>query len=82
MSSRSGATLYEKIRWVAQSLYKAFVTAQGAMKNLHETAALKTHAAVADAHVEETEQLMGRDFWPYGLEPNLHSVEYVSALSL
>jgi 4,5-dihydroxyphthalate decarboxylase len=22
-------------------------------------------------HVEETEELMGRDFWPYGYEPNL-----------
>ena len=22
-------------------------------------------------HVEETERLMGRDFWPYGYEPNI-----------
>ncbi len=26
------------------------------------------------SHVEETESLMGRDFWPYGYEPNVHRV--------
>jgi len=25
-------------------------------------------------HVEETEKLMGRDFWPYGLAPNEHTL--------
>ena len=26
-------------------------------------------------HVEDTEKLMGRDFWPYGLEPNIHVLQ-------
>jgi 4,5-dihydroxyphthalate decarboxylase len=24
--------------------------------------------------VEDTEQIMGREFWPYGLQPNLHAL--------
>lgn len=67
--------LYEQHRWVAQSLYKAFLTAQReAYEQLHDMAALKTMLPWLVRHVEETEQLMGRDFWPYGLEPNLHTL--------
>lgn len=67
--------LYEQHRWVAQSLYKAFLTAQReAYEQLHDMAALKTMLPWLVRHVEETEQLMGRDFWPYGLEPNLHAL--------
>ena len=25
-------------------------------------------------HTEETENVMGRDFWPYGLDANLHTL--------
>ena len=67
--------LYEQNRWIAQSLYKAFLTAQReAYEQLHDMAALKTMLPWLVRHVEETEQLMGRDFWPYGLEPNLHTL--------
>ena len=27
------------------------------------------------AHVEDTHREMGEDFWPYGLEPNRHTLE-------
>ena len=55
---------------MAQALYKAFVLAQREMyQELHETAALKTMLPWAVAHVEETDKLMGRDFWTYGVEP-------------
>jgi 4,5-dihydroxyphthalate decarboxylase len=64
--------VYEKNRWVAQSLCKAFVTAQKeAYEDLHEMAALKFMLPWLNRHAEETEELMGRDFWPYGYEPNL-----------
>jgi 4,5-dihydroxyphthalate decarboxylase len=26
------------------------------------------------SHLEETEKTMGRDFWPYGLDSNLHTL--------
>src|SRR6266700_7217551 len=64
--------LYEKNPWVAQSLYKAFVAAQQeAYADLHEVAALKFMLPWLIPHVEETERLMGCDFWPYGFEPNV-----------
>jgi 4,5-dihydroxyphthalate decarboxylase len=68
--------LYERDRWIAQSLYKGFVEAQRiAYRDLHETAALKTMLPWLIRHVAETEQLMGKDFWPYGYKPNVGGLE-------
>jgi 4,5-dihydroxyphthalate decarboxylase len=65
--------VYEKNRWVAQSLYKAFVLAQREVyEDMHQVAALKFMLPWLVPHVEETERLLGRDFWPYGYEPNVH----------
>jgi 4,5-dihydroxyphthalate decarboxylase len=67
--------LYEQHRWVAQSLYKAFVAAQReTYEDLRETAALKCMLPWLVRHLEETEELLGRDFWPYGLEANVHAL--------
>jgi 4,5-dihydroxyphthalate decarboxylase len=67
--------VYEKNPWVAQSLLKAFVAAQKeAYQDLRETAALKTMLPWAVRHMEETEALLGRDFWPYGLDGNEHGL--------
>jgi 4,5-dihydroxyphthalate decarboxylase len=63
--------VYEKDRWVAQSLYKAFAQAQQeTYKDLYETAALKTMLPFLTAHVEETRRVMGENFWPYGFKEN------------
>jgi len=68
--------LYEKHRWVAQSLYKAFVRAQReAYQELQEAAALKCMLPWLIQHVEETRTLMGDDYWPYGLQPNVRTLE-------
>jgi 4,5-dihydroxyphthalate decarboxylase len=65
--------VYEKNRWVAQSLYKAFVVAQREVyEDMHQVGALKFMLPWLIPHVEETERLLGRDFWPYGYEPNVH----------
>ncbi len=64
--------VYEKHPWIAQSLYKAFVRAQHeTYEELYQTAALKCMLPWLIKHVEETRALMGQDFWPYGLEPNV-----------
>ena len=64
--------VYEKHPWVAQSLYKAFVYAQGEVyQELYQTAALKFMLPWLIRHVEDTCNLMGQDFWPYGFEPNV-----------
>jgi 4,5-dihydroxyphthalate decarboxylase len=63
--------IYEKNRWVAQSLYKAFCEAQQeTYQDLYETAALKAMLPWLTAHVEEARREMGDDFWPYGFEKN------------
>jgi 4,5-dihydroxyphthalate decarboxylase len=63
--------VYEANRWIAQSLYKAFCTAQQeTYADLYQTAALKVMLPWLIAHVEQTRQELGDDFWPYGLEQN------------
>ena len=67
--------VYEKYRWIAQSLYKAFVLAQREVyEDLYETAALKLMLPWLIRHAEDTRSLMGKDFWPYGVEPNEHGL--------
>src|SRR5215471_4401219 len=64
--------VYEKNPWVAQSLYKGFVAAQRiAYQEMHETAALKLMLPWLVEHVEETEKVMGKDFWQYGYESSV-----------
>ena len=68
--------LYERAPWVAQSLLKAFRRAQQlTYADLLETAALKAMLPWLTAHVEQTRREMGEDYWPYGLEPNRHTLE-------
>jgi 4,5-dihydroxyphthalate decarboxylase len=63
--------VYEANRWVARSLYDAFVAAKDAVyPQLHEVTALKTSLPWTVNAAEETTALMGDDFWPYGLRPN------------
>jgi 4,5-dihydroxyphthalate decarboxylase len=60
---------------VAQSLSKAFFAAQKeAYEELRSTAALKAMLPWLTHHMQETEALMGRDFWPYGYEPNVKAL--------
>jgi len=67
---------YESNRWVARALQKAFVEAQRiCYQGLRETAALKGMLPWFNAHAEEAFDLMGPDFWPYGLEANRQTIE-------
>ena len=68
--------VYERDRWLAQSLTKAF----GAAKDLAVAALLEAGAPAAtlpfaDREVEELLELMGRDYWPYGIEANRRTLE-------
>ncbi len=63
--------VYEANRWIAMNLYQAFAEAQRlTYEGLQETAALKGMLPWFNAHVEETLDMMGPDFWPYGLKKN------------
>jgi 4,5-dihydroxyphthalate decarboxylase len=68
--------VYEKNRWVAQSLHKAFAAAKAeAYADLFESAALKCMLPWLMQHAEETRAAMGEDFWPYGYERNVHTLD-------
>ena len=63
--------LYEKNRWIAQTLMKAFLKAQHLTYEMQRQTA--AHAAMLpwhNAHVDEARRLMGDDYWPYGFERN------------
>jgi len=68
--------VYEKNRWIAQALYKAFIEAQRlTYESLKETAALKAMLPWLSAHVDELIREFGPDWWAYGLGPNQHVLE-------
>ncbi|MBL0422635.1 ABC transporter substrate-binding protein [Ramlibacter sp. AW1] len=60
--------VYEQNRWIAASLYKAFVEAQRIIYDeFDETVVLKTMLPWMTSNVDEVRAEMGPDFWPYGL---------------
>ena len=68
--------LYEKNRWIAQSLYKAFNAAKARAYALYDqTAALPAMVPWLVAALEEARREMGEDWWPYGVEPNRKALE-------
>jgi 4,5-dihydroxyphthalate decarboxylase len=63
--------VYEQRPWLAQSLYKAFEQARReAAARLAETAAGASLLPWAYAEAERTRDMMGADFWTYGLAGN------------
>ena len=68
--------IYESNRWVAMSLYKAFAEAQRiCYRELYETAALRNMLPWMIAEIEMLKRDMGDDWWPYGYQPNRHTLE-------
>ncbi|MCW6537775.1 ABC transporter substrate-binding protein [Sphingomonas lycopersici] len=68
--------IYERHRWIARSLYTAFVAAQRlSYDQLRVSASLKTMLPWQIAAVEDTIATMGADWWPYGIERNRHVIE-------
>jgi 4,5-dihydroxyphthalate decarboxylase len=66
----------ERTPWVAQSLQKAFEESKRfANDDLFETTALKTMLPWLTSHAEEAREIGGADFWPYGFDANLHTLE-------
>jgi 4,5-dihydroxyphthalate decarboxylase len=64
-------SLHEEHPWVAQSLFDAFSLAKkNAIERLYDTNALTVALPFLIHEVEHTRQLMGLDYWPFGIEPN------------
>ena len=63
--------LYETNRWLAVSLMKAFEKAKGlAYADLRRTAALAVTLPWVREEYEASVELLGEDYWSYGLAPN------------
>jgi hypothetical protein len=63
--------VYERHRWVAQSLYKACQLARdGAYARIYDSSALRFMEPWLIQHLEESKQLLGHDYWSYGLAEN------------
>jgi 4,5-dihydroxyphthalate decarboxylase len=68
--------VYERNPWIAMNLYKAFEAAkQELLASFEDDSAMRLMLPGMVAELEETRELMGEDWWPYGLEPNLHVLE-------
>ncbi|MBM2809838.1 MAG: 4,5-dihydroxyphthalate decarboxylase [Chloroflexi bacterium] len=62
--------------WVAMNLYKAFCAAKDDfVRTFDDDSAMRLMLPGLVAELEETRDLMGEDFWPYGLEPNRRVLE-------
>ncbi len=69
-------SLVEQQPWLAASVLKAFIQAKNiAMNDLAEVAALKTSLPWQAAEYEDTAELMGKDFWSYGVADNQKTLE-------
>lgn len=74
--------LAQKHPWLPASLYKAFAQAKEiAERDLREVTALKIGLPWVTAELESTEAVMGRDFWPYGVEANRKTLEAMTRYS-
>jgi 4,5-dihydroxyphthalate decarboxylase len=68
--------VYEVRPWVARSLYSAFERAKALTEaRMAEAAANPYMVPWLSDELERTRELLGRDFWPYGLEPNRVTLE-------
>ncbi|GAB7549392.1 PhnD/SsuA/transferrin family substrate-binding protein [Cupriavidus sp. 8B] len=68
--------IYDEHPWAAQNLFDAFEEAKNrAVFNLYELNALAVAAPFIVHEVERTRQLMGMDYWPFGVKANKHAIE-------
>jgi 4,5-dihydroxyphthalate decarboxylase len=67
--------VYERHRWVAQSLTKALTLAKNrALAELYDSSALRFMLPWLIPGLEEARSLLGEDFWSYGLAANEHTL--------
>ena len=74
--------LLERQPWLAASVYKAFVQAKRlADAEFSETTALKIGLPWVTAEFDATQEVMGKDFWSYGVEGNRKVLEAMARYS-
>jgi 4,5-dihydroxyphthalate decarboxylase len=74
--------LLDRHPWLGASVYKAFVQAKRlADAEFEETTALKIGLPWVTAEFDATQEVMGRDFWSYGIEGNRKTLEAMARYS-
>jgi 4,5-dihydroxyphthalate decarboxylase len=67
---------YRRHPWVAQSLYKALLEAKNhSIDAIYRNDAIHAALPWTGQHAEEIRQLMGADFWPYGVAANYKTLD-------
>lgn len=68
--------VYERDRWLAGSMYKAFLESKRLVeKRLDESVALLHMLPWDFQHYQFTKSVLGEDYWPYGVEANRVVIE-------
>jgi 4,5-dihydroxyphthalate decarboxylase len=68
--------LYERHSWVAQSLYKACRLARDdAYGRIYDSSALRFMDPWLVQHIEASKELLGQDYWSYGLAENENTLD-------
>lgn len=68
--------IYDRDPWVAMSLYKAFCAAkERSYRLIMETGSPKASFAWLQSMIEEEQQIIGKDWYPYGITPNKETIE-------
>ena len=74
--------VHDRHPWLAAALYKAFSEAKSAaLGELGEVDALKVTLPWVASAYRSTRELMGDDYWPYGVHPNRPTLEAMTMYS-
>jgi 4,5-dihydroxyphthalate decarboxylase len=69
-------SLVERHPWLPVEVYRAFVKAKAhAIKELSQENIARVTLPWISEDVAETEALLGKNFWPYGLPESRHEIE-------
>jgi 4,5-dihydroxyphthalate decarboxylase len=68
--------VYERAPWALQNMYKALCEArEDTMRRIMDTGALSAMVPLLPAVMDQTREVFGDDFWPYGVEANRKTLE-------
>lgn len=74
--------VYEAMPWIVNSIYEAMVEAKDlAFGRLYDTDALHVMLPWLVDHIEEAQETLGEEFWPYGFRPNRDAIEMLTRYS-
>jgi 4,5-dihydroxyphthalate decarboxylase len=74
--------VHEQHPWIAMNLYQAMTKAKNmAMDRLYDTGGAKVTLPWITHHIEETREVLGDDYWPYGYQDNYDTLDAVCQFS-